>query len=356
MIEDQKHIDYFKNIARELYLSNVLSDYGNDKKDLLIQLTETISDIYKHLQYNAFKNVLIYISVENKSSSLSSILTTPPLTILSYENLSQLSGNNIVIEVKSDGNLDYSIDSEFSINSNRENAIIYSFKKETETEIIFGKTNQNILPKIPDSDSYFAIQTYKKLNLALEDYGSKIARYSECVYLKNVWADENRIFFKPKPEHILRDSLTDFLKKRLRNTEVRPEQIVDTSHPVDIKVTWSLASHLALIEIKWIGQSIKNGKASGYTKQRAINRVNSGAKQLADYLDENQKQAPTKTTKGYLVTFDARREYDGTSTELDRARGLKYVNDNILLAPDYHTSRPDFAKPVRFFMEHSITN
>lgn len=356
MIEDQRHINYFKNIARELYLSNLLSDYGNDNKDTLIGLIETISDIYKHLKYNTFKNVVIYVSLENKSSSLSSTLTIPPSTILSYENLSQLSGNDIVIEVMPNGHLDYSIDSKFDINSNRQNAIIYSFEKKTETEIIFGKVNENILPKIPDSDSYFAIQTYKKLNLALEDYASKIARYSECNHLKDVWNDENRIFFKPKPEHILRDSLTDFLKKRLRNTEVRPEQNVDKSHPVDIKVTWSLASHLALIEIKWIGKSIKNGKASGYTKKRATTRINDGAKQLANYLDENEKQAPNKRTEGYLVIFDARREYDGTLTQINRARGMKYVNDNIPLTPDYHTTRPDFAKPVRFFMEPVMSN
>lgn len=351
MISDQRHIDYYKKITDTLYLPMVLNDYGSDKQDQLLHLTDSISKIYKHLKYNSFKSVVIYTSIE-VSTSLSIIAGANPVKILSYENLSPLTGENIVIEVKPNGDLHYSIDFSFDINANRYAAIIYTFIKATEIETIFGKSSERNLPSIPDSDSYFAIQTYKDLDLALEDYNTKVARHSECGYLNNIWADTNKIFFKPKPEHILRNSLTYFLKIRLRNTEVRPEQVVDQSHPVDIKVTWTLASHLALIEIKWLGKSLETNPTMKITQTYTDSRALEGAKQLADYLDANLIQAPVKTTKGYLVIFDARRKNcnKGTTT-VSKVNGMKYLDKIIIYSPDYSAKRTDFAKPFKFFMQ-----
>lgn len=351
MIVDHKYIDAYKKIANELYLPMVLNDYGSDKQDLLLHLTDSISKIYKYLKYNSFKSVIIYTSIDRKAS-LKELVGANPTTILSYDNLTPLEGEQIVIEVKLNGDLQYSIDFIFDINENRNTAIIYKFTKETETEMIFGKTSDKKLPFIPDSDSYFAIQTYKDLDLALEDYNTKVARHSECGYLNNIWADPNKIFFKPKPEHTLRNSLTYFLKIRLRNTEVRPEQIVDESHPVDIKVTWTLASHLALIEIKWLGKSLETTPMKKITQTYTDSRALEGAKQLAEYLDANLIQSPVKTTKGYLVIFDARRwNCNKDTTAVSNADGLRYMNETITYDPDYHLIRSDFAKPVKFFMQ-----
>lgn len=356
MITDSQQLKYFKKIVEIHYVPMVLDDYGLDKMNLLLHLTDSIAEIYRHLKYNSFSSVTIYVAVDN-NVFLSSISGANPNTIISYENLSPILGENIVIEVKENGTLHYSVNFDFDINAARHNAIIYNFTKSTEVEVIFGKTTENKLLPIPDADSYFAIQTYKDLELALEEYGTKVARHSECVYLKTVWFDDsNRIFFKPRPEHILRDSLTQFFKMRLRNVEVRPEQIVDKSHPVDIKVTWSLTNHLALLEIKWLGKSLaKKGKRFNqiYNRQRALD----GAQQLADYLDENLKQAPVKSTKGYLIIFDARRWGCNNKTNSVNANdGLRYVNDDIKFNPDFHIQRSDFAKPVRLFLEPVITN
>jgi hypothetical protein len=169
MIVDQKHIDYYKKITDALYLPMVLDDYGSDKQDMLLHLTDSISKIYKHLKYNSFQSVVIYTSIEG-TTSLSEIAGANPTPILSYDNLSPLTGGQIVIEVKPNGDLNYSIDFAFDINANRNAAIIYNYVKATETETIFGKASDKKLPSIPDSDSYFAIQTYKDLDLALEDY------------------------------------------------------------------------------------------------------------------------------------------------------------------------------------------
>lgn len=354
MIVDQKHIDFYKKIADDLFLSMVLTDYGADKKDLLLHLTDSVTKIYKHLKYNSFKSVVIYTPIDS-TTSLSEIAGANPTTILSYYNLSPLSGENIVIEVKPNGDLHYSINFTFDINAHRNAAIIYNFVKATETETIFGKASDKKLPSIPDADSYFAIQTYKDLEKALEDYGTKIARHSDsCPYLKSSWYDERtKLCFSAKPEHKLRDSLHLFLKS-LRNAEARPEQVVDKSHPVDIKVTFQLASHIALIEIKWIGISLnKKGKvSSSYTGKNAITRVNKGAKQLSEYMDANLIMASTHTSKGYLVVFDARRDnLNIVINSISKADGMKFENEHLTIKPEYHKTRDDFAKPIRYFMQ-----
>ncbi|HYF32494.1 MAG TPA: hypothetical protein VD993_15325 [Chitinophagaceae bacterium] len=353
MIIDQRQVQYFKAVAAEQYVPMILQDYGGDKGDLLAFFTDTITDIYRHLQYNTFKTVTIYTALAEESFLSRHVPST--IVINGYENLSPLRGDSIVIEVKPTGELQYLIDFELDIGLVRANAISYRFTKALEQEVIFGKASERRLRSIPDADSYFAIQTYKDLDVALEDYSTKLARHSECAHLRDVWFDESRIFFKARPEHILRDSLTQFLKGRVRNSEVRPEQIVDRTHPVDIKVTWSLAPHLALIEIKWLGKSLmQRGKSFKqiYNRQRALD----GAKQLSDYLDENRRQAPVKTTKGYLVIYDGRRwGCNSTTTTVTRVNGLRYENDNIIYDPDYHSIRSDFARPIRFFLEPIMT-
>lgn len=357
MIIDQRQIDFYKKIANSLFLPMILNDYGQNSQTILLHMTDSISKIYKNLDYNSFENVVIFESL-NHSCYLSTITGLQPNIIRSYENLTQSIGKKIIIEVKPNGELHYLIDYSFNINSIRNSAIIYQFDKLSQTETIYGKIDEKVLPSIPDTDSYFAIQTYKELEIAMEDYNTKVARFSECEHLKYVWADKNRLFFKPKPEHILRDSLTYFLKIRLRNSEVRPEQIVDKSHPVDIKITWTLTNHLALIEIKWLGKALQTkGKKrikKIYTRKRALD----GAKQLADYLDANILQAPNKIAKGYLVIFDARRWHCNKDTKkVNKSNGMKYLNEIINFVPDYSITRTDFAKPIKLFMQpDNMTN
>lgn len=352
MIVDPKHRQFFKKVAEELYVPMILNDYGTDKQHLLLELTNGISEIYKNLKYSSFDSVTILVRVDSQFAT--TLISSDSLTVRSYESLSQLKGKKIVIELLPNMDLRYLLDQVIDINSIRDRAIVYQYNGKTKKETFFGKKISRELIPIPDGDSWFAVQTYKDLEVALEDYGLKVARLSECVYLEGAWYDENRIFFKQKPERQLRDSLTQFLKARLRNIEGRPEQIVDKSHPVDIKITWGLANHLALIEIKWLGKSISR-RGDRFTSSPNRKAANKGAKQLADYLDANRKQAPGKTTIGYLVVYDARRAKCNLNTKkLSSENGLKYDNKEIDYSPEYHKVRDDFAKPVRFFLEPKI--
>lgn len=347
IMTDLAQIDFFKKVAKMQFATMILEDY--DSEDSLIFFTDSITNIYKYLNYSSFESVSIYLALD-KSAYLSS-MGTNPTTVHSFENLTPLTGEKIVLEIKENGNIDVAIDYNLDINFVRSKGIIYTFERHNETEKIFGKEEYKKLLPIPGNDSYFSIQTFKGLEEALDYYKSKIARHSECETLKSVWYDENRIFFKKRPEHYLRDSLTHYLKISLRNTEARPEQVMDRSHPVDIKITWALVNRLAIIEIKWLGKSLATRKKQ-FTNIYTETRARSGAEQLSNYLDENLRQSPTYATKGYLVIFDGRRMNCNTTTTLiGKESAMKYVNSDIKYDPEFHRTRTDFASPVRFFME-----
>ena len=133
---------------------------------------------------------------------------------------------------------------------------------------------------------------------------------------------------------------------------IDPEQNVDTSKPVDIKVTWFNSNRLALIEIKWLGKARTDKKITvEYTESRA----RKGAKQLADYLDKNKPYSSIQVTRGYLVVIDARRAKTDLSTAAVTADdGLKYASLEVSYSPAFHDTRTDFEVPFRMFAEPVI--
>ena len=153
----------------------------------------------------------------------------------------------------------------------------------------------------------------------------------------------------------MRDSLTQFLKITLRGAEVRPEQNTDESHTIDIKVTFTLTNRLALIEIKWLGKSVRK-RPRKITATYSDERARVGAGRLADYLDWYMEQAPTRVTRGYLVVLDGRRHglKIGTKT-LGQQRARYYRNREIQFDPKYHETRDDFDEPLRMFMEPRLS-
>lgn len=147
--------------------------------------------------------------------------------------------------------------------------------------------------------SIFARPTYKELEEAMDYYDTRYVRECSCKVLSQIWTDATKKEFVQKPEHFMRDSLWQCLQNILRNHTVKREQIVDATHPVDIKVTWPTINNVALIEVKWVGDS-------GQTQYRD-SRANEGAKQLIDYLASSVQEEPDKHFVGYLTVFDGRR-------------------------------------------------
>jgi hypothetical protein len=228
-------------------------------------------------------------------------------------------------------------------------AIVYRYEARQEWVFIRG-TPYRVLNPLRVHASIFAVPTFRELREAIEYYAVRMARTSTCQILSRAWYDEGRLFLKSGPEADMRDSLTQFLRITLRNAEVRPEQNVDTTHPIDIKVIWELTNRLALIEIKWLGKSLdeKGGQTANYSEGRA----RQGAKQLAEYLDANRTGAPGKQSRGYLVVFDARRwRIKPGATTVSIPDGMRYRDSEIRYAPEYHQVRDDFEAPVRMFVE-----
>lgn len=149
----------------------------------------------------------------------------------------------------------------------------------------------------------------------------------------------------------MRNSLTQFLKISLRDAEVRPEQNMDESHPIDVKVTFTFTKRLALIEIKWLGKSIRKVPRK-ITAQYADKRARVGADRLADYLDWNRQQAPNRITRGYLVVLDGRRQSLKINKKtITQQQGGYYRHREIHFDPKYYEVREDFDAPIRMFME-----
>ena len=147
--------------------------------------------------------------------------------------------------------------------------------------------------------SIFAQATYRELDEAMDYYNSRYVKECSCGVLSQIWKDKNKRELVQKPERFMRDSLWQYLQNSLRNHTVKREQIVDATHPVDIKVTWPNISNVALIEVKWLGDS-------GQTKYRDA-RANEGAQQLIEYLAASALEEPDKNFVGFLTVFDGRR-------------------------------------------------
>jgi hypothetical protein len=154
----------------------------------------------------------------------------------------------------------------------------------------------------------------------------------------------------------MRESLAQHLIVTLRDhAEVREEQNVNDTQPIDIKVTWSLADQLSLIEIKWVGRSVDDQGEELATEYWAPSRPRAGAKQLADYLEENKDRAPEHGTEGYLVVYDARREgLTDLPPQLTNEQAVAYADSTIEYDPAYQDIRNDFRNPIRFWLEPKL--
>jgi hypothetical protein len=263
--------------------------------------------------------------------------------------------HDLVVEIRNDGSpfVWQRIPSE--INNVVETGIVYRLLQSVETFSVNGAAMP--VPKvIEDAISQFCLNYFTDLRQALLAYRDSMARTSKCHLLRQAWAEQNRLWFVNEPEYRLRRALHNYLYSYLRHDDIdlREEQNVDDSHPVDIKIVWRMENRSAIIEVKWIGKSINlaTGKITAtYTDARA----RSGAKQLAEYLESHRQEAAKEDTRGYLVVFDCRRKGLKPSTAVvARADGLHYRTKEITYNPQYHKTRQDFEEPIRMFLEPVI--
>lgn len=259
---------------------------------------------------------------------------------------------DLVVEIRADGSPFVWKTIPTEIKAIIETGIVYRLQQSVETFSINGASMP--VPKvIPDAVSQFCLNYFTDLRAALNAYRNSMARTSKCHILQDAWADDNRLWFVPKPEYRLRKALHNYLYSYLRHDDIdlREEQNVDDSHPVDIKIVWRMENRSAIIEVKWLGKSIEPNSRKT-TKTWTDVRARTGAKQLAEYLESHRQQAAKEDTRGYLVIFDCRRKgLKATDTTIARAGGFYYDKREIRFEPEYHKERDDFDEPIRMFLE-----
>ncbi|NDV47911.1 hypothetical protein D0T49_12735 [Paludibacter sp. 221] len=345
MLNKERDINTIKEMLSSDYTSCIHNDYGVVGINNLKMTLEVISNIFKFINLRNFSSIIIFNSDSYKLSDKFSTYST----INNFAHLGSINSDNLVIQINS---LDEIIATTSTVTISEITPTDFVYQYTPKREMFHTRTSICDLPKVPGTDSCFAVSTFKSLEEAMSHYKTSVVRFADCLHIKTALHSEERIFFKPHPEHLLRDSMVYFLKARLRGEglEVRPEQAVDTSHPVDVKVTWGFTNHIALIEIKWLGKSLNNDTLT-FTSNYTDSRARDGATQLAEYLDANAIQVPNHNTIGYLVVFDLRRKSTKIdTTQITQADGYWYEDKEITYNPQYHITRKDFAPPTRMFI------
>lgn len=234
----------------------------------------------------------------------------------------------------------------------------YRLNQEVETVEIKG--HRHAVPKvIVGAVSQFCVNNFTSVKDALISYRDQMARTSRCYILQDAWNDrDTRVWFRRKPEYILRRALCHYLNSCLRHEsyELRPEQNVNERNPVDIKLLWRMENRSAIIEVKWLGRSIaKRGRGWRFTVNHTVKRANQGARQLAEYIEDYRRDAPEEDARAYLVVFDCRRRGAGPAAKkVDAIQGMYFEKREIDYNPPYHRQRQDFEEPIRMFLEPHI--
>jgi len=339
----------FCDIVSNLFIAKLEKDFGFEGIERALFLANKIKSVYDVIDIRKFENIKIVTSLEKYRTINDKLIGTIYELNSSLELVTFSPSKSIFLEFTESGKIFFSED-DIDTESIKGLAIIY--EKIGEYEYFHNKTDKDLLEPIAGIDSYFAPNTFKSLDEALEHYKTNVAKNTTCYILRGIWNDDNKIkIVDGSSEAIMRNSLCQFLRHRLRGLrEVMPEQNVNERNPVDIKVFWNNTKHIAFIEIKWLGKSISN---TTYSQRRALE----GAKQLADYLDEYLQQNPNVVSNGYLVVFDARRrKIDSPISELTVEDVNFYRDKEIAYQPKYEEQRDDFAKPLRFFLNANLSN
>jgi hypothetical protein len=342
----QINSDTLRDIVERNPLVFVQRELGDTGVRAFRELSKALCDIYRHVEPEHISSrLIVFRCVEGQTCPLNS---AGSVSITDVATLSQQIGGGEVLEITATGTFRFWRGISVDVGGLARVAVVYSI--ESHVEFIHAGGNRCGIEKLGNYTSAYATPCFSELRQALEQYKSRSARMTSCRILSEVWYEPARLFFKKKPEATMRNSLVQYLDNFMRGVEVRPEQNMDDSHPVDIKVTYQFTNRLAVIEIKWLGKSKKpNGDAAtAYSAERARD----GAGQLADYLDQNRVSAPVHVSRGYLIVFDGRRRnLNENSTSTNRADGMHYENEEIEYDPQYDQTRVDFDPPIRMFME-----
>ena len=350
-------------IAHETYVGAVHERFGDSGPRSLRTMLLTIRKLYENVAPERLDGTLVVVCPVSENAADCGSAPEPgtggPVAQTVVTKLEHLAPalepgerpTNKVLEIMDGGRFRLLLDvAAPDYRALSEHSIVYVIDESGERFHVAGEIREVVNPTRGAHASVYAIPTFRALEDALQDYRFRFARYCACPILAEVWESDARLVFKNQPEATMRQSMTQFLRVTLSGgATVAEEQNVDASHPVDIRVTWQLGWRIALLEIKWIGDSrTRTGRLLKYRDKRA----NTGAQQLAEYLEAQASQTPMHYRTGYLVVFDGRRRGLRPDTEaLTVANAKFFAAKSVVYDPPLQELRTDFAMPVRMFME-----
>ena len=342
-------IEKMKQITEQLHVVAASKQFGRDGSRALADLISAITRIYKTVEPSLRQLPLTIFICPNAGVDLEPLVGPAKATVAKPDLVTHELDGACLVDVSHGSRLSIFEAANVDKIELSKHALVYEFDTQAEHFFIDGERYRVTNPT--SQPSIYAAPTYSSLAEALERFSKTVVLTNSCFILDECWADDKRIFLKPGPERNMRRSLHQFLRAAFPDAEVRPEQIVDESHPVDIKVTWNDTNKRALIEIKWLGKSLDQAKGK-FTSKHSDSRALEGAKQLADYMESDKTAAPGHRSRGYLVVIDARRRsVKETTKTVTPAQGLYYRSREIKYNPEFHNLRNDFEKPIRMFAE-----
>lgn len=353
-----------KAIVADAYAVHAEREFGEAGTLAVTRLLDGIAQIFFHCPPdNLAQAIMIVASIEHSAVAPSLLIQGSTKSFhgareAAVEIQTVARAKQCLVELNGDGKfLVTAIESDtLDIESILDSFIVYRYENETD-RIRFRGYNR-LIPKVhPSLKSSFAKPSHSGLEEALREYAA-VASVSRCPKLAEVWeggVNGPRLVLANRPESTMRDSLAYALSLWLgAEAAVRPEQNVDESKPVDIRIDWYGSAASALLEIKWLGRSTarKQSEAGSDFTDYAERRAREGSKQLADYLDRNERFDRNVKPIGYHVVFDARRKnVMGPGDSLSAADAFHFEHKEIHYDPDHHEIRDDFAPYVRFFMK-----
>lgn len=334
-------------VLQKQFILKIDDTYGSEAIDDFKFCVSQLKKLYKAIDISQYESIMAYVG--NFAEYQDSCKT------MEMDNIHSVSTKRLVVRFVDEDTLNVVQDDHFDAMALSGKTFVYRWRaneKQADQFYIKGTLHAFSDEETPSEGSFFAVRTYNDLDEALINYRDNVALSCKGKCLSESM-NEARLFFYPAPEENLQKALEEYLSIRLRHCTVKREHIVDDSHPVDIIVTWQGTSHIALIEIKWIGKSLNDKGEIGVPY--ADGRANSGAAQLVNYIDNNGDTYPHYVTVGYLAVFDLRRKEnnDPHAVKISRENANYYKEREISYNPQYETLRTDFKKPYRFFIKVS---
>ncbi|WP_353662627.1 hypothetical protein [Hydrogenimonas sp. SS33] len=341
-------------VSRETYIMDIVKQTGGDSKYLSAtnNIVKFVKDLYRNIEPSHYNGqIVVFIDFSEGrilfDESDGNRYYDPSILGHEYATLIfKLTDDEASLPVIWNNK-----DIDELINTNND-FIAYVYDGSNKNE--YYSVNGNVI-RIQNSfscPSIYALQ-YHDLQEALLDYKNNKVRHTSCELLKQCWFDDKRIYLKNKPEACMQISLKEFLSSRIRGINVVREYNLNASKPVDIRVFWKEANRAALIEIKWMGQSVKEEETIGTSYSNG--RANDGMSQIKEYIDYDNSDSPDIITKGYLVVIDCRRRNISLEIKhsINREDGLYYENKKLDIQDDrkYWETYTNIEKPFRMFAE-----